>query len=251
MIKFQPILKNLLKRKVSWLYLAFGFFPLILFIVAFFNTNFMQLSGEKNSLSFIEFFSSVFVIQNNAVIPLIILIYIIGLNFYTEKEKGQLYFYKDLSRIGIFNSKTFSLITLYFLFILVLFISSLLLYYFHINSMDLASNKFWPESISDFEYVAVEFLGTLFLQLICIFLAILLSINLPNGYTILGVIGFFIISSIAPFLKSLKYIFPNGYQELLNDNNFGWILLIISSLFIIYILIFYFISVYQYKKMEF
>ncbi|PTI37028.1 hypothetical protein BU062_13660, partial [Staphylococcus succinus] len=69
MVKFKPIFLNLLKMKASWLYLAFGMFPLILFIVAFFNTNFMQLSGEKHSLSFLEFFSSVFVIQNNAVIP--------------------------------------------------------------------------------------------------------------------------------------------------------------------------------------
>ncbi|MDT0714555.1 hypothetical protein RM651_11840 [Staphylococcus epidermidis] len=251
MNKFQPILQNLLKMKVSWLYLLFGLFPLILFIVAFFNTNFMQISGEKNSLSCIEFFSSVFVIQSNAVIPMIILTYIIGLKFYSEKEKGQLYFYKDLSRSDIFNSKLLSLITLYALFIIVLFLSSLFLYYFHITSMDLASNEFWPKTTSDLQYVVIEFFGTLFLQLICIFLAILLSINLPNGYTILGVVTFFIVSSIAPFLKSLKYIFPNGYQEELTSRNFNSILFTITIIFIIYISIFYVISMYQYKKMEF
>ncbi|HHB2989068.1 hypothetical protein ACO2FA_12525 [Staphylococcus warneri] len=251
MNKFQPILQNLLKMKVSWLYLFFGLFPLILFIVAFFNTNFMQISGEKNSLSFIEFFSSVFVIQNNAVIPLIILTYIIGLKFYSEKEKGQLYFYKDLSRNGIFNSKLLSIITLYIMFVIVLFLSSLFLYYFHITSMDLASNEFWPKTNSDLQYVLIEFFGVLFLQIMCIFLAVLLSINLPNGYTILGVLAFFIVSSIAPFLKSLKYIFPNGYQEKLTSQNFNGIFFIITLIFIIYTLIFYIISIYQYKKMEF
>ena len=113
MVKFKPIFLNLLKMKGSWLYLAFGLFPLILFIVAFFNTNFMQLSGEKHSLSFLEFFSSVFVIQNNAVIPLIILTYIIGLNFYSEKVQGQLYFYKDLPRTKLCNSKILSILLIW------------------------------------------------------------------------------------------------------------------------------------------
>ena len=96
MNKFQPILQNLLKMKVSWVYLLFGLFPLILFIVAFFNTNFMQISGEKNSLSCIEFFSSVFVIQNNAVIPMIILTYIIGLK---KKKKGNYIFIKTYQEV--------------------------------------------------------------------------------------------------------------------------------------------------------
>ncbi|MEJ7440337.1 hypothetical protein WL735_11685, partial [Staphylococcus hominis] len=212
---------------------------------------FMQISGEKNSLSFIEFFSSVFVIQNNAVIPLIILTYIIGLKFYSEKEKGQLYFYKDISRNDIFNSKLLSLITLYIMFVIVLFLSSLFLYYFHITSMDLASNEFWPKTKADLQYVLIEFFGVLFLQIICIYLAVLLSINLPNGYTILGVLAFFIVSSIAPFLKSLKYIFPNGYQEKLNNQNFSSVFFIITIIFIIYISILYIISIYQYRKMEF
>ncbi|MEB8123827.1 hypothetical protein NGH92_03225 [Staphylococcus succinus] len=251
MVKFKPIFLNLLKMKASWLYLAFGMFPLILFIVAFFNTNFMQLSGEKHSLSFLEFFSSVFVIQNNAVIPLVILTYIIGLNFYSEKIKGQLYFYKDLHRAKLFNSKLLSLIYLYLIFILILLISSLILYYFHINNMELSAHRVFPSNMSDLQYVIIEFLGTFCIQILCIMLAVLLSINLPNGYTILGVLAFFIISSIAPFLKSLKFIFPNGYQEQYTNSNFGSVFILIIGIFLAYTLIFYAISVYKYKKLEF
>ncbi|MBI5974951.1 hypothetical protein [Staphylococcus canis] len=251
MVKFQPIFKNLLKMKASWLYLAFGLFPLILFIVALFNTNFMQLSGEKHSLSFLEFFSSVFVIQNNAVIPLVILTYIIGLNFYSEKVKGQMYFYKDLPRVQLCNSKILALILLYFLFIVVLFICALILYLFHINHMELSAHQFLPQTQSDLQYVIIEFFGTFFVQILCILLAVLLSIHFPNGYTILGVLGFFIVSSIAPFLKSLKFIFPNGYQEQLVHHQFSSIFLIITVIFLIYALIFYAISIYQFKKLEY
>ncbi|REH95040.1 hypothetical protein DOS77_00775 [Staphylococcus felis] len=251
MVKFKPIFLNLLKMKGSWLYLAFGVFPLILFIVAFFNTNFMQLSGEKHSLSFLEFFSSVFVIQNNAVIPLVILTYIIGLNFYSEKVKGQLYFYKDLPRMKLFNSKLLSLLVLYFLFIIVLFVSSLILYYLHINNMDLSAHQFFPNNQSDVQYVFIEFFGTFFVQILCILLAILLSISLPNGYTILGVIGFYILSSIAPFLKSLKFVFPNGYQEKLTYYSFGSIFFVITLIFLVYAVIFYVISLYKFNKLEY
>ncbi|SCT43563.1 hypothetical protein [Staphylococcus caeli] len=251
MVKFKPIFLNLLKMKGSWLYLAFGLFPLILFIVAFFNTNFMQLSGEKHSLSFLEFFSSVFVIQNNAVIPLIILTYIIGLNFYSEKVKGQLYFYKDLPRTKLCNSKILSLLVLYFLFIIVLFVSSLMLYYFHISNMEISAHQFFPSSQSDLQYVLLEFFGTFFVQILCILLAVLLSISLPNGYTILGVIGFYILSSIAPFLKSLKFVFPNGYQEQLTDNNFISIFFVIILIFVIYTIIFYTVILYKFNKLEY
>ena len=75
-----------------------------------------------------------------------------------------------------------------------------------------------------------------------------MSINLPNGYTILGVVTFFIVSSIAPFLKSLKYIFPNGYQEELTSRNFNSILFTITIIFIIYISIFYVIGIYIFLK---
>ena len=237
--------------KGSWLYLFFGLFPLILFIVAFFNTNFMQLSGEKHSLSFLEFFSSVFVIQNNAVIPLVILTYLIGLNFYSEKVKGQLYFYKDLPRIKLCNSKTLSLLVLYFLFVIVLFFSSLILYYFHINHMELSAHQFIPKTYSDMQYVLIEFFGTFFVQILCILLAVLLSISLPNGYTILGVLGFYIISSIAPFLKSLKFIFPNGYQEQLTNHNFTSIFVVITLIFLIYALLFYTFALYKFNKLEY
>ncbi|HGH0857488.1 TPA: hypothetical protein ACJHIK_002497, partial [Staphylococcus pseudintermedius] len=108
-----------------------------------------------------------------------------------------------------------------------------------------------PDSKSDLEFVIIEFLGTFFIQILCILLAILLSISLPNGYTILGVLFFFIISSIAPFLSTLKFIFPNGYQEKLTNSNFDNILTLIFFIFFIYALIFYIISIFKFKNLEY
>ena len=251
MVKFRPIYFNLLKMRGSWLYLFFGLFPLILFIVAYFNTNFMQISGEKNSLSFIEFYSSIFVIQNNAVIPLVILTYIIGLNFYSEKINGQMYFYKDLPRISVFNSKAISIVLLYFLFLFILFISSILVYLFQINNLELSSHSFFPNNSESIQFVIIEFLGAIFVQILCILLAILLAIKFPNEYTILGVLGFYILSSIAPLLKSLKFIFPNGYKDQLTNDNFYSTLLIITLIFFIYASIFYISSLFLYKRLEY
>lgn len=251
MNKLFPIFKNLMKRKSSWLYLLCGLFPLILFIVTFFNTEFMQLSGEKNSLSFVEFFSSVNVVQSSATIPLIILLYIINTTFYTEKVSGQMFFYKDISRITIFNNKLLSLIILYILFLGVLFLSSLVTYYSTLSNNDIFSNTFLPTDIEDFQYALIEFFGTTFISILCILLGVLLSIYFSAGYTILGVIIFFIITSIAPFLKSLKYIFPNGYLSFLETNNFNKIILIITLMFLIYSCILYLISLWSYRRIEF
>ena len=87
MIKFTAIFQNLLKIKATWLYLAFGLLPLALFLIMYLNPNFMNISGEKHTLGCLEFFSMVFSLQDSTIISMIILIYVVSLNFYTEKKK--------------------------------------------------------------------------------------------------------------------------------------------------------------------
>ncbi|MCD8826336.1 hypothetical protein NQ035_05315 [Staphylococcus gallinarum] len=251
MIKFTAIFQNLLKIKATWLYLAFGLLPLALFLIMYLNPNFMNISGEKHTLGCLEFFSMVFSLQDSTIISMIILIYVVSLNFYTEKEKGQLYFYKDLPKGRLLNSKLCALLLLYLMFVLILFLSSVTIYYTQITHTDLASHHFLPLSDDSWNYIVVEFLGTLYVQIICIFLSVILSIHFPNGYTIFGAIGFIIITSITPLFKGVKYIFPNGYLKSLSNSNFAEILTEISLLFILYIAIFYIISIISYKKLEY
>ena len=103
------------------------------------------------------------------------------------------------------------------MFVLILFLSSVTIYYTQITHTDLASHHFLPLSDDSWNYIVVEFLGTLYVQIICIFLSVILSIHFPNGYTIFGAIGFIIITSITPLFKGVKYIFPNGYLKVINE----------------------------------
>lgn len=248
---FKPIFKNILSIKTTWLFILFALFPFMLIIISLINTNFMQLSGEKNSLSAIEFFSSTMVIQHNAVIPFIIISYLVSIIYFGEVEKKQLYFYKDLPKTKIFNSKYFSLVLVYIMYIFLLMMSSIVVYYLQIIKMPLASGELLPTKNSDIQFVIIETLGVMFAQLIAITFSILMSQMVSNGYSILSSLVFYLILSVAPLLNNVNILVPNGYISMLDNHNFSNILMIMFILFIIYISILYICSLLKYKKVEY
>ena len=66
--------------------------------------------------------------------------------------------------------------------------------------------------------------------LLCLLVASLASIILTNGFTMLVGIIFALFSFIAPQLASLKYVFPNGYVNVLGHMSFNSSILLIMLL---------------------
>ncbi|MBM7714030.1 hypothetical protein MHB50_01500 [Siminovitchia sp. FSL H7-0308] len=248
---FPPVFSNTLKMKSSLLYFAFGLFPMILIIISLINTNFMQLTGEPGSLSALEFFVSTSVVQHNAVLPLIIIAYIASTLFFTEIDKGTLFLYKDLNRTSILNAKWFSLLSLYLIYLIILFVSSIIVYYVHLTQFDYTSGNFFPASMADFGYALIEFLGVFFIDLLFIQVVTALSINFSTGYAIFGGIVFFIITGTAPMLSTLKYFFPNGYLSLVGSTHMGILVGLVICIFIIYSTLLYFYSKIKFNKVEY
>ena len=77
------------------------------------------------------------------------------------------------------------------------------------------------------------------------------KIILTNGFTMLVGIIFASFSFIAPHLASLKYVFPNGYVNVLGHMSFNSSILLIMLLFVVYYAILYIASLYFYSRLEY
>ena len=278
-----PFFKALLKKKESKIALAFSFFPMLLIVVGLFNTNFMQLSAPVGSLSFFEFFSAVLFTQYQMTLPLVVFIYIVSTIFRDEITSGIMYLYKDISRKVILNAKLGAILLFQILYIVITFFSSLFTYYVYLVHQPYTSGKLWPSQIDDVQYTVISILGTILVFLLCLLVASLASIILTNGFTmlvgiILGTILVFLVcflvailasiiltngftmlvgiifasfSFIAPHLASLKYVFPNGYVNVLGHMSFNSSILLIMLLFVVYYAILYIASLYFYSRLEY
>lgn len=87
---FVPIFLNTIKMKSVWLYWIFGLIPFVVMIAMSINSNFLQISGEKGTLSALEFFSMVFGILHNLIIPSIVLAFIVSKLFYEELHRSNI-----------------------------------------------------------------------------------------------------------------------------------------------------------------
>ena len=246
-----PFFKALLKKKESKIALAFSFFPMLLIVVGLFNTNFMQLSAPVGSLSFLEFFSAVLFTQYHMTLPLVVFIYIVSTIFRDEITSGIMYLYKDISRKVILNAKLGAILLFQILYIVITFFSSLFTYYVYLVHKPYTSGRFWPSKIDDVQYTVISILGTILVFLLCLLVASLASIILTNGFTMLVGIIFALFSFIAPQLASLKYVFPNGYVNVLGHMSFNSSILLIMLLFVVYYAILYIASLYFYSRLEY
>ncbi|MFP3767533.1 hypothetical protein U5M32_05490 [Streptococcus sp. TATVAM-FAB35] len=246
-----PFFKTLLKKKESRIALVFSLFPMLLIVVGLFNTNFMKLSAPDNSLSFLEFFSAVLSTQYQITLPLIVFIYITSTIFRDEITSGIMYLYKDVSKKVILNAKLSAILLFQLLYILVTFLSSLITYYVYLIYKPYTSGKFLPNKADDLHYILVSILGTILVFLLCLMVASFASILLTNGFTILIGIVFALFSFIAPHLSLLKYLFPNGYVNVLGHLSFSSSLLLLTLLFVFYYTILYAISLRLYNKLEY
>lgn len=246
-----PIFKTVVKKKEAWIVFGFGCFPLLLLVANLFNSNFMKISAPKGSLSFLEFFGAVEPVQYQLTLPVIALVYLVCSIFHDEIINGTMYIYKDISRRKILNAKICSIIIIYFIYFLITFITSFITYYLSLVHFSYTSGTFLPSKISDLQNSIITIVGIVVVSLICLFVATISSIKLGNGLTMVIGICFDIISQTAPYLKHLKYIFPNCYNGFLTRSNFSGVFLSMLGIFIVYFTFTYFVAVYMFKNLEY
>ena len=120
-------------------------------------TNFMQLSGDINSMSCMEFFEAVVSVQFQLTLPSIAFMYLAATCVHDELKRGTLYLYKDIPRTKVFLCKAFSLLLWYAIYLVCTFFTSVFTYYVYIIKQPYASGFFFPPAVSSFPNVNTSF----------------------------------------------------------------------------------------------
>lgn len=216
----KSIFNNMLSLTSSKIFLALSLYPFLYLITLFLPTNFMQIGGIDNGLSGLDFYYGIVIAQSQFAIPLIMMSYFVSKLFYEEHNTGKLIIYKDIKRSRLLNAKLHTLLSFYGLYLILLFISSEILYFSFIKNFNYASGSFLPADKTIIYNDLLNIIGLFEISFIAIFFAILLSMRFSSGFTILGVILLFMIISIAPLIKGMQYIFPNSYNNVVDLNDF-------------------------------
>jgi len=247
----KPILKTVYKKKEAWICILFSLFPLLLIITSFLPTNFMQVGGDVGALSCIEFIDAVFGVEFQMILPGIAFMYLIVTCMHDEIKKGILYIYKDISYNKVILNKTLAFICWFFIFSIVLIISSIITYYLYIVNQDYSSGTFLASNTEDMKYVAISFIGNYLNCIVNIVIVSVISITLGNGLTLVIGIMFNLFGVIASDLEKIRYVFPSGYLKVYDGIGFIKTLFIIVFISFIYILLSILIAKRNINRIEF
>lgn len=246
----QAIFNNIRKRKATTALFLLSFTPWIIVIIKNLNTEFMQFSGE--GISLMDFFDMMFAIQQGLAIPIILLTYLSVTLLYDEIRDGQIYFYKDINRKKVLNSKYIAMYKIYALYIIMFITNLMLVYYIALRNDPLFSGNFF--SVTPY---LVLFCLILYIINDCLMINIgmMLALRFNAGYTILVTLFIYILSLTSAHLKELSMFFPNGalfrLDDVSNDIDLTNKLVIPILMLAIYSIVLYIMNVKKINKMDF
>lgn len=239
------------KIRATWMLYLIGIYPLLIFLAELLNSNFLSLSAtHKNSVSFLELFIAIYDTQQKAMLSLIIIGYLSSLLFYSEISTGRLLFYKDQSRYKIFNSKLTSIISSYFIFLSILLLSTLVVYLFYVNNHEYSSHSFMLNNSELNHTLILNLLGIFLTDLFLIFYVVIFSVKFNSGITIISMILCYVVIKITDNINKIKF-FPSNFTNLNTDKDFIFSLLAMSTITVVYIIIFYVLAITIFRKIQF
>ncbi|BAW90846.1 ABC transporter permease [Staphylococcus capitis] len=239
------------KIRATWLLYLIGLYPLLIFLAELLNSNFLSLSAtQTNSVSFLELFIAIYDTQQKAMISLIIVGYLASLLFYSEISTGRLLFYKDQSRYKIFNSKLTSIISSYFIFLSILLLSTLVVYLFYVNNHQYSSHSFMLNNYKLNQTLILNLLGIFLTDLFLIFYVVIFSVKFNSGITIISMILCYVVIKLTDNINKIKF-FPSNFTNLNTDKDFIFSLLAMSTITVVYIIIFYVLAITIFRKIQF
>ena len=98
-------------------------------------------------------------------LSLIIVAYLASILFYNEISTSRLLFFKDQNRNKIFNNKFLSIIIVYITFLIILCVSSIIVYLYFVNNHDYSSHSLLLKDTKYNHYLMTNLIG-LFLQML-------------------------------------------------------------------------------------
>lgn len=249
----QVVFHNTLRKKEVWVYLAFTLLPLLVFVTELTDTKFLRLTGDFSEMNFLDFYGTTLGIIDGMILPAIVIAYIASTMFYGEINKGILFLYKDINRKKVMNSKVFSLMKTYGVYLLLVMLSSLVIYYFFVIQMKGGTFSLLGSVTPVTYYSMLGVLGLFGIDIVAILVAANLSVRFSTGVTVLGTIFFLFLMQAISRVDGLNYLSPMSYRELFNvgQMTFSMSFMLLVFLCVVYVVSAYTLLYRQFSKVEY
>lgn len=245
MLLVRPMLKTVFSRRDVKIFLAFMVLPLLVPLLS----QTMDGASRQFGQSFISFLDLTMTSQYRLILPVLLMGLVITSVFREEIDSGLMFLYKDINRTRLFNAKLASLFILYTIYVLGTILASLTAYYALLLPQGIVKVNFFPTQ-GGIAQSLVSVLATVLLNVLTLVLVSLVSLVAKPLPAVLSGVFFALLSTVAPLLVGVRYLFPSGYVALAGDNL--WLsLLMVMVLSIIYLVLLYRQALRRFKQVEF
>lgn len=250
---FPAVFSSVWKRKETKIYLLFALFSLVYFIASFFGkSNFMQISVQDTyRIANITFIDIMVNSVDSFILPTLAVYFLTISVFKREIDDHTMFLYRDISRIKIFFSKYFSLISVVTIFYLLFFVVSTIIYYTRVVQLPFASGTFFESNMSENLNTFLDLFSFFMKDIFSITVATVVCLYSNVGTTMVTAVVLTITMMLTPIIGGpVALLFPNGYLDLGSKNmllGFGGTALIT----IVYAIVFTGIGMKKFKSLEF
>lgn len=247
---FSAIFTSTIKRRDVALLMCFSILPLLTpFLMG--NQDFETMSKSDFTSSLLSFMSGALDTQYKLIIPTLIMGFIVSSVFRDEIDTGIMFLYKDIKRKDIFNLKLKSLCLVYIGYFILSLLASVLAYYGLVVPKWQLNPSLFPKDLLSVEQGILSILSTVLLNIITIYVVSLVSIKYKTLAAVLSGVFLTLLAMIAPMLSFMKYVFPNGYLDLRDENTFLVSLFSILGLSFAYLSVTYLLAKHRFENIEF
>lgn len=246
---FFPILRSVLSRKETKIFLIFSLTPLLFLLSTLMHSKLFSFAGpEDMKIAFFDFYYGQFNLQFNSIIPSIALTFLSISIMRNEIQSKILFLYKDIDKRIILLMKLLSLLAVIGIYSVGYFLISLVVYYTQVAHLSYGSLDFWSK---DFNFSLLSVFSVMLSYVIIAVVTSISSLYFKNGVTLVLSLMLTVLMSISVFFPTLQILFPNGYVNVCEQFDLGIGSLVLIGVTSIYCFLSYIFGVYHLRKLEF
>lgn len=245
MLLVRSLLKTVFSRRDVKVFLSFIVLPLLVPLLSPIMDGTQGIAGQ----SFIGFLDLTLTSQYRLILPVLLMSLVVTAVFRDEIDSGLLFLYKDINRKGLFRAKIVALLTLYGVYGLGTLFCALMAYYALLLPQGAVTGALLPFQ-GEMAQPLLSLLATVLLNVVTIVLVVFVSLLSKTLPAVLSGVFFALLSTVAPLLTGVRYLFPTGYLGLAREQ-VGVALVMVLALSVLYFLVFYRLAVQRFQQVEF
>lgn len=195
--------KKTLKRRETIALMTISIYPLLIALLSRLTTGVVKFN--EPAMGAMEFTAKLLHVQDMIMIPVLSIVLLGGTTFYQEIRDRQVYFYKDIPRRCVLNTKYICLYGTYLLFLICYTASCFVAYYLLFKQDGIATGQFYNNGTDILVLLSTAF-GIVLSRLFLIHIGITCSLSLRTSISLFIVLLSWILMRVINILPNLRFV---------------------------------------------